>query len=169
MQAIFCAIFNCNALLFDNAFSYDSKQDHALWYSNAETFTSLLNWSTVPGSKDESFFEARPWLDSDSEDDFHSVRGGTKKNSSKKKWTKLCCCITGVCYQSINITAFCLSELYRFHSIKRHHPRSSETVTIRGANIGGQIGAFSDREEAEAPRTSPGEAAVRRWQRRWCR
>ncbi|KAJ1270578.1 hypothetical protein BS78_06G063000 [Paspalum vaginatum] len=27
------------------------------------------------GSKDESFFEARPWLDSDSEDDFHSVRG----------------------------------------------------------------------------------------------
>ncbi|GJN03182.1 hypothetical protein PR202_ga20592 [Eleusine coracana subsp. coracana] len=27
------------------------------------------------GSKDESFFEARPWLDSDSEDDFYSVRG----------------------------------------------------------------------------------------------
>lgn len=27
------------------------------------------------GSKDESFFEARPWLDSDSEDDFQSVRG----------------------------------------------------------------------------------------------
>uniref|UniRef100_A0A0A9BRE0 Uncharacterized protein n=1 Tax=Arundo donax TaxID=35708 RepID=A0A0A9BRE0_ARUDO len=26
-------------------------------------------------SKDESFFEARPWLDSDSEDDFYSVRG----------------------------------------------------------------------------------------------
>ncbi|WVZ85256.1 hypothetical protein U9M48_032203 [Paspalum notatum var. saurae] len=25
--------------------------------------------------KDESFFEARPWFDSDSEDDFHSVRG----------------------------------------------------------------------------------------------
>lgn len=32
-----------------------------------------------PGSKDELFFEARPWLDSDSEDDFYSVRGG--KNS----------------------------------------------------------------------------------------
>ncbi|BAS88886.1 uncharacterized protein At3g27210 [Oryza sativa Japonica Group] len=31
--------------------------------------------STRNGSKDESFFEARPWLDSDSEDDFHSVRG----------------------------------------------------------------------------------------------
>lgn len=30
---------------------------------------------TENGSKDESFFEARPWLDSDSEDDFHSVRG----------------------------------------------------------------------------------------------
>ncbi|KAL5214990.1 hypothetical protein ABZP36_004142 [Zizania latifolia] len=30
---------------------------------------------TPNGSKDESFFEARPWLDSDSEDDFHSVRG----------------------------------------------------------------------------------------------
>ncbi|ONM18166.1 uncharacterized protein At3g27210 [Zea mays] len=29
----------------------------------------------VNGSKDESFFEARPWLDSDSEDDFYSVRG----------------------------------------------------------------------------------------------
>ncbi|XP_047064415.1 uncharacterized protein At3g27210-like [Lolium rigidum] len=27
------------------------------------------------GSRDESFFEARPWLDSDSEDDFQSVRG----------------------------------------------------------------------------------------------
>lgn len=27
------------------------------------------------GSKDESFFEARPWLDSDNEDDFYSVRG----------------------------------------------------------------------------------------------
>ncbi|CAL5017431.1 unnamed protein product [Urochloa decumbens] len=31
--------------------------------------------STENGSKDESFFEARPWLDSDSEDDFYSVRG----------------------------------------------------------------------------------------------
>ncbi|CAL5032599.1 unnamed protein product [Urochloa decumbens] len=30
---------------------------------------------TENGSKDESFFEARPWLDSDSEDDFYSVRG----------------------------------------------------------------------------------------------
>ncbi|KAL6652734.1 hypothetical protein ACP70R_011659 [Stipagrostis hirtigluma subsp. patula] len=29
----------------------------------------------VNGSKDDSFFEARPWLDSDSEDDFYSVRG----------------------------------------------------------------------------------------------
>lgn len=27
------------------------------------------------GSNDESFFEARPWLDSDSEDEFQSVRG----------------------------------------------------------------------------------------------
>ncbi|KAG8083197.1 hypothetical protein GUJ93_ZPchr0015g6604 [Zizania palustris] len=31
--------------------------------------------STPNGSKDDSFFEARPWLDSDTEDDFHSVRG----------------------------------------------------------------------------------------------
>ncbi|KAL6885835.1 hypothetical protein ACP4OV_010096 [Aristida adscensionis] len=31
--------------------------------------------ATDNGSKDESFFEARPWLDSDSEDDFQSVRG----------------------------------------------------------------------------------------------
>uniref|UniRef100_J3LX56 Uncharacterized protein n=1 Tax=Oryza brachyantha TaxID=4533 RepID=J3LX56_ORYBR len=31
--------------------------------------------SATNGSKDESFFESRPWLDSDSEDDFHSVRG----------------------------------------------------------------------------------------------
>ncbi|KAF0931874.1 hypothetical protein E2562_007071 [Oryza meyeriana var. granulata] len=31
--------------------------------------------SSRNGSRDESFFEARPWLDSDSEDDFHSVRG----------------------------------------------------------------------------------------------
>ncbi|XP_062183770.1 uncharacterized protein LOC133887805 [Phragmites australis] len=30
---------------------------------------------TENGSKDESFFETRPWLDSDSEDDFYSVRG----------------------------------------------------------------------------------------------
>ncbi|CAO2034705.1 unnamed protein product, partial [Urochloa humidicola] len=30
---------------------------------------------TENGSKDESFFEARPWLDSDSEDDFYSVKG----------------------------------------------------------------------------------------------
>ncbi|KAF7008932.1 hypothetical protein CFC21_023576 [Triticum aestivum] len=30
---------------------------------------------TPGGSRDESFFEARPWLDSDSEDDFQSVRG----------------------------------------------------------------------------------------------
>ncbi|KAG8064375.1 hypothetical protein GUJ93_ZPchr0004g38735 [Zizania palustris] len=30
---------------------------------------------TPNGSKDEWFFEAKPWLDSDSEDDFHSVRG----------------------------------------------------------------------------------------------
>ncbi|PAN37743.1 hypothetical protein PAHAL_7G118400 [Panicum hallii] len=30
---------------------------------------------TETGSKDESFFEARPWLDSDTEDDFYSVRG----------------------------------------------------------------------------------------------
>jgi len=34
------------------------------------------NGSSYGGSKDESFFEARPWLDSDSEDDFQSVRGG---------------------------------------------------------------------------------------------
>ncbi|XP_066349002.1 uncharacterized protein At3g27210-like [Miscanthus floridulus] len=33
------------------------------------------NNGTVNGSKDELFFEARPWLDSDSEDDFYSVRG----------------------------------------------------------------------------------------------
>jgi hypothetical protein len=33
-----------------------------------------------PGSKDELFFEARPWLDSDSEDDFYSVRGGKNMN-----------------------------------------------------------------------------------------
>ncbi|VAH31714.1 unnamed protein product [Triticum turgidum subsp. durum] len=33
-------------------------------------------YGTEPGgSRDESFFEARPWLDSDSEDDFQSVRG----------------------------------------------------------------------------------------------
>ncbi|TVU13908.1 hypothetical protein EJB05_37344 [Eragrostis curvula] len=31
--------------------------------------------ATENGSKDESFFEARPWLDSDSDDDFYSVRG----------------------------------------------------------------------------------------------
>ncbi|KAG2565637.1 uncharacterized protein LOC120682818 [Panicum virgatum] len=30
---------------------------------------------TENGSKDESFFEARSWLDSDAEDDFYSVRG----------------------------------------------------------------------------------------------
>uniref|UniRef100_A0ACD5UQP7 Uncharacterized protein n=1 Tax=Avena sativa TaxID=4498 RepID=A0ACD5UQP7_AVESA len=33
------------------------------------------NGSSYGGSKDESFFEARPWLDSDSKDDFQSVRG----------------------------------------------------------------------------------------------
>jgi len=33
-----------------------------------------------PGSKDELFFEARPRLDSDSEDDFYSVRGGKNMN-----------------------------------------------------------------------------------------
>jgi hypothetical protein len=37
----------------------------------------------MPGSKDESFFEAKPWLDSDSDDGFHSVRGG--KNSTREK------------------------------------------------------------------------------------
>lgn len=31
--------------------------------------------ATGNGSKDESFFEAKPWFDSDSEDDFYSVRG----------------------------------------------------------------------------------------------
>ena len=35
---------------------------------SATTFKDL-------GSKDETFFDSRPWLDSDCEDDFHSVRG----------------------------------------------------------------------------------------------
>jgi hypothetical protein len=44
--------------------------------------------STVSGSKDELFFEAKPWLDSDSDDDFHSVRGGkssTRENRSQRQ------------------------------------------------------------------------------------
>ena len=28
------------------------------------------------GSKDETFFDSKPWLDSDGEDDFYSVNGG---------------------------------------------------------------------------------------------
>ncbi|OEL14252.1 hypothetical protein BAE44_0024729, partial [Dichanthelium oligosanthes] len=43
----------------------------------------------VLGSKDESFFEARPWLDSDSEDDFYSVRGDRSKPSLNQKKQRL--------------------------------------------------------------------------------
>ena len=32
-------------------------------------------------SRDETFFEASPWLDSDCEDDFFSVNGGNGVNS----------------------------------------------------------------------------------------
>lgn len=28
------------------------------------------------GSKEEAFFDSKPWLDSDCEDDFYSVNGG---------------------------------------------------------------------------------------------
>jgi hypothetical protein len=34
------------------------------------------NRTSFAGSKDEMFFESRGWLDSDCEDDFHSVNGG---------------------------------------------------------------------------------------------
>lgn len=37
-------------------------------------------WTQFPfaytGSKEEAFFDSKPWLDSDGEDDFYSVNGG---------------------------------------------------------------------------------------------
>jgi len=35
-------------------------------------------WNLIAGSKDEVFFESRAWLDSDCEDDFYSVNGGSR-------------------------------------------------------------------------------------------
>ncbi|CAN6234759.1 unnamed protein product [Urochloa humidicola] len=52
---------------------------------------------TENGSKDESFFEARPWLDSDSEDDFYSVRGDfTPSRSSTPDHPRLVTSFSGL-------------------------------------------------------------------------
>ncbi|CAN6248289.1 unnamed protein product, partial [Urochloa humidicola] len=50
---------------------------------------------TENGSKDESFFEARPWLDSDSEDDFYSVRDFTPSRSSTPDHPRLITSFSG--------------------------------------------------------------------------
>jgi len=40
---------------------------------------ALVAWLGFAGSsRDETFFEATPWLESDCEDDFYSVNGGNE-------------------------------------------------------------------------------------------
>lgn len=34
----------------------------------------------LTGSKEEAFFDSKPWIDSDCEDDFYSVNGGKHLN-----------------------------------------------------------------------------------------
>ncbi|KAF8715978.1 hypothetical protein HU200_026945 [Digitaria exilis] len=108
----------------------------------------------MPGSKDESFFEAKPWLDSDSEDDFYSVRGDfTPSRSSTPDHPRLMTSFSGR-MPVVDISKPSLIQkkqrLLELLQEKQHYDDDEDTVTDVSSDL--ENGTVHDEEHVKTSR-----------------